>query len=137
VPINTVVDTNTFVSAILSTSSIPAQAVDKAFRMGPVLRSVDTWHELEDVLLRKKFDKFQAAELRREYLEFLNGALEMISVRSTLRVCRDPNDDKFLELAIDGLADFIVTGDDDLLELHPFRGIAIMTPMAYLNEPVS
>lgn len=51
-----------------------------------------------------------------------------------IRACRDPKDDKFLELAIDGRADAIVTGDQDLLVLHPFRGIAVLTPAEYLER---
>jgi predicted nucleic acid-binding protein len=51
-----------------------------------------------------------------------------------LQACRDPRDDKFLALAVAGHADCIITGDKDLLALHPFRGIAILTPMAYLER---
>jgi predicted nucleic acid-binding protein len=57
----------------------------------------------------------------------------MVQVSASLHICRDPRDDKFLELAIEGRAEVIVTGDRDLLELHPFRGIAILTPAAYLE----
>jgi predicted nucleic acid-binding protein len=49
-----------------------------------------------------------------------------------VRACRDPSDDKFLEVAVNGRADLIITGDRDLLELDPFMGIAILTPAAYL-----
>ncbi len=45
--------------------------------------------------------------------------------------CRDPNDDKFLELAVNGRADLIVSGDEDLLVLGAFRGIPIMTPARF------
>ena len=51
-----------------------------------------------------------------------------------IRACRNPRDDKFLELAVHGLADAIVTGDRNLLELNPFRGIAILTPAEYLER---
>ncbi len=54
-------------------------------------------------------------------------------VFTTIRVCRDSRDDKFLELAVDGRANMILTGDEDLLALHPFRGIAIHTPAQYLE----
>ncbi|MEO7271642.1 MAG: putative toxin-antitoxin system toxin component, PIN family, partial [Vicinamibacterales bacterium] len=52
-----------------------------------------------------------------------------------VRACRDPKDDKFLELAVNGGASVIVTGDADLLSLHPFRGIDILPPAAYLERP--
>ena len=47
--------------------------------------------------------------------------------------CRDPTDDKFLELAVSGNADLILSGDKDLLTLHPFRGIPIVTPAAFVS----
>jgi predicted nucleic acid-binding protein len=56
-----------------------------------------------------------------------------IPVSSTVRAWRDPRDDKFLELALDGEADWIVSGDQDLLVLHPFRGIPVLTPQAFLT----
>ena len=47
--------------------------------------------------------------------------------------CRDPKDDKFLEVAISGQADVIVSGDEDLLTMNPFPGIPIITPRAFLH----
>jgi predicted nucleic acid-binding protein len=51
-----------------------------------------------------------------------------------LRECRDPKDDKFLELAIAGKASHIISGDQDLLMLSPFHGVAILTPVDFLRE---
>ncbi len=65
-------------------------------------------------------------------MKYLQVALELISVHTRVQVCRDPKDDKLLALALDGHADAIITGDKDLLTLHPFEGIAIITPAAYL-----
>jgi len=129
---NIVVDTNTFVSTIIGEFSIPAKAVEAAIVSGTLLLAIDTWNELEDVLMRNKFDRYQAADVRRAFLDFLDLAMESISVHTTLAVSRDPKDDKFLELAIDGHADMIITGDNDLLTLHPFRGVHIITPADYL-----
>ncbi len=58
---------------------------------------------------------------------------EKISVTSVITDCRDPKDNKFLELAIDGNADYIITGDSDLLILHPYRGISIVTTSEFLS----
>ena len=49
-------------------------------------------------------------------------------------VCRDPKDDKFLELALSGAATHLISGDDDLLALHPFRGVAILSPHDFIAE---
>jgi uncharacterized protein len=132
-PGRAVVDTNTFVSAALRFGSIPSQAVEKAFRSGTVLRSIDTWEELEDVLLRGKFERYQALQVRRRYIEYFGAGLETVSVHTKINVCRHPKDDKFLELAVNGRADVLITGDKDLLVLHPFQGIAIVTPGTYLE----
>ncbi len=58
---------------------------------------------------------------------------EMIETGETIAVCRDPKDDKLLELAVSGNADFLVTSDKDLLVLNPFRGVEIITPREFLD----
>jgi len=107
--------------------------VRKALREGTVLYSSATWKELEEVLLRPKFERYQPHNLRREYLDFLFEALEPVEVVIKIVVCRDAKDNMFLELAVNGNADVIITGDADLISLHPFRGIAILNPTAYLS----
>lgn len=52
--------------------------------------------------------------------------------RYCVRECRDPKDDKCLEVGLNGRADVIVTGDADLLGMHPWRGIAILSPKIYV-----
>lgn len=64
---------------------------------------------------------------------FINVA-HPVEISQKIQVCRDPKDDKFLEVAVCGQADLIVTGDQDLLVLHPFQGIQIITPVSYLAE---
>lgn len=59
-------------------------------------------------------------------------ASQIADIRKSVRACRASRDDKFLDVAINGGADLIVTGDADLLVLHPFEGIQIITPSAYL-----
>ena len=127
-----VLDTNTFVSATLLGGSIPEQAVEKAFTGDKVLRSDETLSELREVLLRSKFDRYRSLEFREAFLAKAILAMVQIDVRTHVPVCRHKKDDKFLELAVDGQADLIITGDSDLLVLNPFRGIEIITPAAYL-----
>jgi uncharacterized protein len=59
---------------------------------------------------------------------------EPVEIHERISVCRDTQDDKFLELAVNGKADVIISGDADLLSLHPFRGIPIETPAAFLRR---
>jgi predicted nucleic acid-binding protein len=63
----------------------------------------------------------------------LDAAALFDTVR-VVRVCRDPNDDKFLEVAVNGRADTLITGDTDLLVLDPFERIPIITPAGYLSK---
>jgi uncharacterized protein len=60
-------------------------------------------------------------------------AAELITITEPIVACRDPTDDKFLELAVNGCADLIVTGDADLLALNPFRDIPIIAPAAFVE----
>jgi putative PIN family toxin of toxin-antitoxin system len=69
----------------------------------------------------------------RRFLAALAREAEWIEVTSRIAVCRDPKDNMFLELGVDGRATYIVTGDADLLALHPYRGIAILAPHAFLK----
>ncbi len=51
---------------------------------------------------------------------------------TSIEICRDPDDNKFLEIAIDGKADHIISGDKDLLALNPFQGIPIIKPADFI-----
>jgi putative PIN family toxin of toxin-antitoxin system len=121
-----------FVSTIIAGSSVPAEAIAKALETATVIVSLETWDEIEEVLMREKFDRYRAAPFRRAYLDFLRNSVDFVSVHTEVKVCRDIKDDKLLALALDGYADLIVTGDKDLLVLNPFEGIPIITPMEYL-----
>jgi uncharacterized protein len=134
VPQRIVVDTNVLISRLLRPQSIPAQAVRKARRAGRLLVSEATMNELADVISRSKLDRYSSREDRKRFLRQLGRLAEFVPIIHRLRECRDPKDDKFLEVALNGRADLIVTGDADLLALHPWRGIAILSPMLYLGD---
>ena len=127
-----VLDTNALISRLLLPGSIPARAVSKAVAEDQLLASDDTIMELADVLARPKFDPYVTIRERQEFLRLFNCIAERVTITHVLRVCRDPKDDKFLELAVNGAAQLIITGDADLLALHPFRGVDILTPTDYL-----
>jgi putative PIN family toxin of toxin-antitoxin system len=127
-----VLDTNALVSRLLLPQSLPARAVRKAVDEADVLVSAATLSELVDVLSRPKFDRYVTIEERQGFLRRLGEIAEVVEILTPVRACRDPRDDKFLEVAVNGGADVIVTGDADLLALHPFRAIAILTPAAFL-----
>lgn len=84
------------------------------------------------MLARPKFAPYVSVQDRQQFIRLLGRVAEMVPINHTIRACRDPKDDQFLELAVNGGADVIVTGDKDLLALNPFRKIAIITPAQYL-----
>ena len=129
-----VLDTNVLVSAVLFLQSRPWQVFDYITRQGVVLLSTATLSELEDVLLRSRFDRYLQLERRQQFLDSLIRSANPVEISQSITACRDPKDDKFLELAVNGRATHIVSGDNDLLVLHPFRGIPILTPLSFLLE---
>lgn len=132
-----VFDTGVLVSAALLPRSLPRRAFDAAVDRGCILVSDDTLAELDDVFRRPKFDRYLSAERRLEFFAALIGTAEAVKVVDSVLDCRDPKDNKFLELAMSGNATHIITGDSDLLVLHPFRGIAILNPQAFFASTQS
>ena len=127
-----VFDTNVLVSAALRIGSLPHRALLKARAEGVLLASRETLAELQEVLLREKLDRYIERSLREAlFREYARNCM-VVPIPFPIRACRDPRDDKFLEVAVHGLADAIITGDEDLLALNPFRGIAILSPAGYL-----
>lgn len=127
-----VIDTNVLISGLLSTTSTPAQAVEKAVMKAQLVATLDTLREVIGKPHSSKFDPYVRRERRDALLERVASLVEIIDVLQSIRASRDPKDDKFLEAAVNGRADVIVTGDKDLLDLNPFRGVALMTPADYL-----
>ncbi len=130
-----VVDTNVFVSAALKESSWPATVVRWVERNGGLLKTPATEQELLLVLERPRFaakiPPVFVANLRR-----LFAAAELVPISERVVACRDPKDDKFLELAFNGRADIIVSGDADLLTLATFRHIPIIDPATFGRSQV-
>ncbi len=131
-PERVVLDTNIILSGVIFRGSNPFRAAVRAFERGEVLSSSATRNELREVVRRQKFERYVPLEQRIQEVEELIEDMEPVLILEKLQICVEPKDDMFLELAVNGKADFIVTGDDDLLRLNPFRGIAVITPAAYL-----
>jgi uncharacterized protein len=127
-----VVDTNVFVSGLLRRSSVSGETAAKARHNAVLLVSQGTMTELADVLAGAKFDRYVSVEERVRFIRLISTIAEFVPLIHRVRECRDPKDDKFLEVALNGRADLILTGDADLLELNPWRGIAILSPGEYL-----
>jgi putative PIN family toxin of toxin-antitoxin system len=129
-----VIDTNVIISALLFKSSVPFRALELAEEQGIILYSEATLSELGQVLNRPKFDKYLSQEERQVFLiKFINSC-QWVKITEAITICRDKKDNKFLELAVSGNANLIITGDLDLLVLNPFQSIEILTPDRFVEK---
>jgi putative PIN family toxin of toxin-antitoxin system len=132
-----VLDTSTLVSAALYTGSIPDQALTKAMEYFDLCASVETLAELEQVLDRGKFDRYRKPDSRFAFVTMIRQrshlfAVDLVDLSVIDPPCRDPKDNQFLALSQVAEADLLVSSDEDLLVLHPWRGIPILTPADFL-----
>jgi uncharacterized protein len=134
-----VFDTSTLVGAALRIGSVPHRALLAAFRAWSPCTSPETLSELDRVLQREKFDRYAPRNRRREFVALIRRRAYLFPVppeqlQSVAPRCRDPLDDKFLALAIAAEAAAIVSSDDDLLVLHPWCGLPVLTPAEFLRQ---
>ena len=129
-----VFDTNTLLSALLNEESTPGLALKKAREMGTLLVSAQTAYEYFNIFSRDKFEKYVSLEIRLSFIENIISNALAVEPKEEVTVCRDAKDNKFLELAIAAGASCIITGDQDLLVLHPFNGIPIISPAEFLQQ---
>ncbi len=128
-----VIDVNVLISAFLFTNSKPRQALDKAQDLGFVLLSNSIFLELLEVISRPKFNRYLSEQKKQLLINDLTQTSSFIEPNLVINECRDPKDNKYLELAITGKAKCIITGDQDLLILNPFREIPIITVQEFLT----
>lgn len=129
-----VLDANVLISAALGPAGLPRKVIDTVRREnGELLFSDETFNELQTRIWRPKFYSYVNRESRAIYLAQLTTVSAWVSIAGAKMGCRDPNDDMFLETALMGDADCLVTGDGDLLEMTPHQGIPILTPATFLE----
>jgi uncharacterized protein len=128
-----VFDTNALISALMYPQSVSAGALVQAAKHFQLVASDKTWAELELVTGRKKFTKYWSEQNRLVFLAELASVTDFHEIQTVITACADATDNKFLELAIDTKAKVIVSGDNDLRSLHPFQGVAIISPSEFLS----
>lgn len=129
-----VVDTSVLVSAAILPKSVSGKAFELSLRNFELLASASTERELTEVLSRPKFDRYFQAENRLEFLALYAKATTKVVVTTVVTDCIDPKDNQFLELAVDGRASCILSSDAHLTDMHPYRGISILTPSAFSSD---
>lgn len=122
-----VFDTNILISQALKPDSNLANLVSKSIQSCAILTSQSTYDELVNVFGRFVRKGFVTVEEMAQFLAAYKMNSHWVPILEKIEACRDPKDDKFLELAVNGAANYIVTGDKDLLVLNPFRGTEILT----------
>jgi putative PIN family toxin of toxin-antitoxin system len=127
-----VVDTNVLISAGLKKNSPPETALHLIAASHLLLKSTIAERELFVTLARPRLMPLIDPHFR-DWLRELMATAELIDITERVAACRDPKDDKFLELAVNGRAELVVSGDRDLLILNPFRGIPIITPADFVQ----
>jgi hypothetical protein len=128
-----VFDTSVLVSALLLNPSKPRLALDRVLQTGEVLLCLAVLAELYEVLARPRFRRYVDEEDIRRFLATLTRNARWVDTDVEVTICRDPKDNKFLALAVCGHADYLVTGDSDLIVLHPFQNIQILAPSSFLE----
>ena len=126
-----VIDTNVIISAGISPGGLPLRVLRWVVDHGELLMSAETREELESrFVLRAKFDRYLSVSSRRRFVAQVVRDSVLTPVTSRLAVCADPDDDRFVELAVDGRADCIVTGNTkDFPPSH--AGVPVLTPAQF------
>lgn len=129
-----VVDTNVLISAGLLPNSVSAQALILAFENYVLAQNFATWQELQEKIIRKKFDRYFGDAGRLTLLATIAQNTEFFDPVAVASESRDASDNKFLALALDAKAVAILSGDQDLRVLNPYQNIPIFSPQEFLQS---
>ena len=130
-----VLDTNVLISSVISTG-VPHDIVVAGFDGEyQIIVSVPTLREFRETLLKypERFhmdpdEVQQEVETIRYFADFVDPEVDISAVED------DPDDDKFLEAAVAGNVEYLVSGDQHLLDLDSFRGVDIVEPRTFYEE---
>lgn len=133
-----VIDTNVWISAFLSRTGAPALVVRHVIAFSQPVFSAQTYAELEARLWLPKFDKYLDMDDRTQLLQDANALARWAEVPPAIaaqKFCRDADDDKFVHAALAAQAPWLITGDQDLLQMPTINGLRILTPAVALQLP--
>ncbi len=134
-----VIDTNVYISA-LGFDNILLRLLNICFESEfiHIYISDEIYNEIEDVLFRESFDKKVKNSLNKaqklDFLQNLKTNTNTIKIDQKVTICRDPTDNKFLELSKAANADYLITGDKDLLDLKQFEVTKVLKPSEFILE---
>ena len=128
-----IIDTNLWISFLITKD---LKGIDGGLKTGrvKVIFSIELMEEFLSVANRPKFKKYFSKEDLEKVLDLFDVYGELVPVESELKLCRDPKDNFLLSLALDSKADYLITGDSDILELKRVRNTKIITIVNYLKR---
>ena len=129
-----VIDTNILISAVLSSQGAPAKLVQSALSQHRLVFSQATFDELRTRIYRPKFDRYISLEDRERLLRDFNACAVWVETGEPVQYCRDRDDDHFIEAALKAQADYLVSGDKDLLEAPPVQGLHVVSVHQALED---
>lgn len=133
-PAPIVFDTNALISAAILPKSVSRRALLHAIERFQLVHSEATWWEFSEVITRKKFDRYLSDQDRCDFMVLMARVSQFLNPSVSITDCLDPKDNKFLELAVASDARILVSGDDHLRTIHPYQGIAIVSPAEWLQH---
>lgn len=139
-PLRTVLDTNILVAYALLGREVPRRSlavrdcVDLARTRGRLFASDATLAELRSVLMRPDFDRYKPAAEREAFLAALDAEVQRVEPAPVGRLCRDPDDDMFLAVALATDADWLVTVDQQLLSVRSVGRTRVLRPERFLEQ---
>jgi putative PIN family toxin of toxin-antitoxin system len=130
---NIVFDASSIVAALLKPDSVPEQALLRARFDYVICLSDSVEAEIREVFGRPRFTRYLGEGRGERVMDLVASAAARFSPSVVVQDCRDAKDNKYLELALAAEAAAIVSSDNDLLVLDPWRGIRIVTPAQFLD----
>lgn len=131
---NIVISTKALVGHLFWKDSIPNQAVDLAFTRGRVVHSDKSLLVLNKILMNQRFDKYLTPANRQEFIRLFKNASTHVEIREPIKICRDIQDNIILELAFNAPANYVISGEKELLEHDRFlKNIRVVTPGDFLK----
>jgi putative PIN family toxin of toxin-antitoxin system len=128
-----IIDTNLWISFLITKDFTKLDEIVFS-RHGILVFSQELLDEFLEVAKRPKFRRFFSAAEIEEILETIDEYADFVKVQTQIEVCRDPKDNFLLSLSVDGNADFLLTGDKDLLDLVKFGETSIITISDFLQD---
>jgi len=127
-----VFDTNIWVSFLIGKvlSGLEDFIIDNRIQ---ILLSDELLEEMTDVLHRPRFQRYFTADVINELVSLMLGKVQIVEIKKTFDVCRDPKDNFLLDLCVSEKATYLVTGDKDLLSLNKFKGTKIVDYHSFQN----